>query len=174
MSANLDNLTYLIICTGFPMLCEEKYDIFVQKSITNRFKLTVWDDWLYTLLFMVGRGMYRCMWIQSWLFFFFFYLRMYFYHFARHDYWAIKSISQATCLHASTKFEFLCMFYNFTWHTKTCFNGCKYLCLYGYLHVYLCDKCEIVVSIQTLHAHHKSTWKIKHHIWNTTFVMHVG
>ena len=36
MAWNLDELTILIIYTGFPTSCEVKYDIFVQKSINNR------------------------------------------------------------------------------------------------------------------------------------------
>ena len=39
MGWNLDDSTYLIICTKFPMFYEIKYDIFVKKkSINNRFK----------------------------------------------------------------------------------------------------------------------------------------
>ena len=38
MSWNLDNSTYLVICTGFLTFCEVKYDIFVIKLINNPFK----------------------------------------------------------------------------------------------------------------------------------------
>ena len=35
---NVDNLTYLIVCSGFTTSCEVKYDILVKKLINNRFK----------------------------------------------------------------------------------------------------------------------------------------
>ena len=39
MDLNLDNLTYLILCTAkVPTSCEVKYDIFGQQLINNRFK----------------------------------------------------------------------------------------------------------------------------------------
>ena len=44
MGWNLDKSTYVIICTGFPIPCEVKYDILVKKSINNRFKQFGSDD----------------------------------------------------------------------------------------------------------------------------------
>ena len=46
MGWNLDNLTYLIICTVFPTFCYVKYDIFVKTSINNCFQQPCTANWL--------------------------------------------------------------------------------------------------------------------------------
>ena len=60
MGWNLGNLTYLIICTGFPTSCEVKHDILGQISINNHFKQPCAVGWNYLFGLMVILKLTAC------------------------------------------------------------------------------------------------------------------
>ena len=62
MGGNLDDLTYPIICTGFPTSCDMKYDILVKKSINNHFK----QPWVAMFLFQDFSRIHQRLGNNSW------------------------------------------------------------------------------------------------------------